>query len=166
MQGEQTPTNHCLAGCLRLGIKFFSEIFLKIWTKYYFLTVDNNFPFEKYLSQTLLMDQTSPLFGMQINSYIFGKAKYTLRFLWFVTMFEMIFSGSLFLSVLLLLLRLFYVSDNMPGSKFPPLNTKWVNTHTHTHTQIHRMLKIWEFCDHFLCISSLTHDKCCFTSIG
>ena len=88
------------------------------------------------------MDQTSPLFGMQINSYIFGKAKYTLRFLWFVTMFEMIFSGSLFLSVLLLLLRLFYVSDNMPGSKFPPLNTKWVNTHTHTHTQIHRMLKI------------------------
>ena len=77
------------------------------------------------------MDQTSPLFGMQINSYIFGKGKYTLRFLWFVTMFEMISSGSLFLSVLLLLLRLFYVSDNIPGSKFPPLNTKWVNTHTH-----------------------------------
>ena len=77
------------------------------------------------------MDQTSPLFGMQINSYIFGKGKYTLRFLWFVTMFEMISSGSLFLSVLLLLLRLFYVSDNIPGSKFPPLNTKCVNTHTH-----------------------------------
>ena len=48
--------------------------------KYYFLIVDKNFPFEKYLSQTLLMDQNSPLFGMQINSYIFGKAKCTLQF--------------------------------------------------------------------------------------
>ena len=103
--------------------------------KYYFLIVDKNFPFEKYLSQTLLMDQNSPLFGMQINSYIFGKeSKMYSSILWFVTMFEMISSSSLFLSALLLLLRLFYVSDNIPGSKFPPFNTKWVNTHTHTHT--------------------------------
>ena len=83
------------------------------------------------------MDQTSPLFGMETNSYIFGKAKYTLQFLWFVTVFKMISSSSLLLSVLLLLLRLFYISDNIPGSKFPPLNTKWVNIHTHTHTHTH-----------------------------